>query len=243
MCDGRECIVRTRRARTTPLIHIANLFFHCAGNPVRVISSRGQWLKWEVDSFKLLNGEEFLALAKPPATVVTERLPGSSLAWHFQEGSFREEMLDSAAAELKRAHQLHCPELNGPWSHGDANLANFLFDPATGRTRIIEIVPECSLSASGRHAEDLFLQDLAGCISKERWLPAALRFVNSYDRDEVARCLMAKLEVPNGIPRLWWWIRCNYITIAEMRVRIEFLRCGPIFKLFPSRNPYFWSNR
>ena len=226
--DGRECIVRKRGPGMAPLIRIANLFFVRAGNPARVCGTPEYWLKWEVDCFKLLNGNEALAFAEPPATVVTERLPGNSLVWHLQEGTFREEMLDSAAIELKRVHQLPCPELKGLWSHGDANLTNFLFDPATGRTRIIdfEIVHECTMPAEERHAEDLlvFLQDLVGCIDEERWLPAALRFIGSYGQPEVVHHLKAKLVVPGGIPRLWWWIRCNYIGISEMKARMEALR-------------------
>jgi hypothetical protein len=137
-------------------------------------------------------------------------------------------MLVAAALELKRVHQIHCPELNSLWSHGDANLANFLYDPATGRARIIdfEIVPEGPLGADGRHAEDLlvFLQDLAGCVQRERWLSAALSFLDVYGRPEVVAQLKPKLAVPGGIPGLWCWIRSNYIGLKELRERFEELR-------------------
>ena len=228
--EGRPCIVRKRGVAVAPVIHLANRFFGWAGNPVRVCSSRAEWQKWEVDSFKLLNGEEWLAFAEGTSTVVTEILPGKSLARHLEEGSFREEMLDSAAAELRRAHQIDCPELGGSWSHGDANLANFLFDPVSGRSRIIdfEIVPQSGMAATERQAGDLlvFLQDLAGCIARERWVPAALRFLEAYGEPERIACLRAKLVLPGGIPRLWWWIRSNYIGIAELRSRIEELRAA-----------------
>jgi len=144
------------------------------------------------------------------------------------EGTFQEPMLDSAAVELKRAHDLYCPALKGAWSHGDANLTNFLFDSSTGRTRIIdfEVLHHDSLSADERHAEDLlvFLQDLCGCINAERWLPSAKRFIDAYGRPEVVRQLKIKLVVPKGIPRLWWWIRCNYIRFSEMEARLSAIR-------------------
>lgn len=226
--DGRECIVRKRGAGTKLLVKVANWFFPYAQNPARVCESDQEWQKWEVNCFQLLNGRDVIAFAEGPAAVVTEILPGKSLAQYFEEGSFQEAMLDSAARELKRAHQLECPELNGKWSHGDANLTNFLFDPITGRTGIIdfEVIHDAALSAEERHAEDLlvFLQDLCGCIDVERWLPAALRFLKKYDSPQVIAHLKRKLVVARGIPRLWWWIRCNYLGMGELEGRIKALR-------------------
>lgn len=226
--QGQACIVRTRGAGAAPIIKVANLFFRLAHNPVRVCPTSGEWLQWELHCFKLLHGDQAVAFAQPPATVVTEIFPGHSLAWHFEQGSFQEEMLESAALEMRRAHQTLCPILKAQWSHGDANLANFLFDPATGRARIIdfEIVPDGTLGEAERHAEDLlvFLQDLAGCIDRERWLPAAQRFLKSYRQPGVIEQLKPRLAVPGGIPGLWWWIRSNYIGLAELRERFELLR-------------------
>ena len=226
--DGRECFVRKRGASALALVRVANLFFERVENPVKVCVSHAEWQKWEVDCFKLLNGEEFLVFAEPPCSVVTERIPGDSIAFHFDHGTFCEEMLDSAAAELRRCHQLHCAAFDGAWSHGDANLTNFLIDPNSGRTRIIdfEVVHHPTLREEERHAEDLlvFLQDLCGCIENARWVPAATRFLNGYGRPEVIGRLKEKLVVPGGIQRLWWWIRCNYLGPVEMEKRMEALR-------------------
>jgi len=44
-------------------------------------------------------------------------------------------MLRAAGNELRRAHQLWSDEYDGPWSHGDASMSNFIYDKRTHRGR------------------------------------------------------------------------------------------------------------
>jgi hypothetical protein len=186
------------------------------------------WQQREAESFNLLNGEKFHAFSEVPRKVCAEQIPGKSIASHFEEGTFLDEMLDAAAAELRRAHALRCEEFDGPWSHGDANLANFLYDETERRARMIdfELVHHRSLSAEQRQADDLlvFLQDLCGCISAESWLPAATRFLERYGSAPVVDELKKRLDVPRGLPLVWWVIRANYVPPAELRRRFDALR-------------------
>jgi hypothetical protein len=226
--DGREVWVKQRRRWSGLVIRCANLFFGLVGQPVCVRVSSRDWQQWETECFTLLHGEKFCAFAEEPRKVCAERLPGKSIASHFVEGSFSEEMLDAAAAELRRAHALTCAEFDGPWSHGDANLANFLFDETECRARMIdfELVHHRSLPAELRQADDLlvFLQDLCGCISPDRWLPAAAHFLEAYGNGPVIGALKMRLQVPHGLPLVWWIIRANYVPPAELRRRFDALR-------------------
>jgi len=226
--NGREVWVKQRRSWSGPVVRCANFFFHLAGQPMRVRVDPQAWQCWETDCFNLLHGGEFRAFSEEPRTVCTDKIPGLSLARHFEQGTFLEEMLDAAAAELRRGHELQCAGFNGLWSHGDANLANFLFDETGRRARMIdfEMVHEPSISYAERQADDLlvFLQDLCGCISRDRWLPAAVRFLEGYGRAEVLDRLIERLQVPRGLPLVWWVIRANYVPPSDLRRRFDALR-------------------
>jgi aminoglycoside phosphotransferase (APT) family kinase protein len=117
----------------------------------------------------------------------------------------------------------------GAWSHGDANLANFLFSENENRALLIdfELAHPRDLSADQRHAEDLltFLQDLLGCCTREEdWVPFARRFLDAYGDNAPTEILRARMAIPRGIPRVWWWIRTNYISAATLRRRVAALR-------------------
>ena len=225
--EGREVWVKQRRRWTDPVIWCANLFFRRIGQPVSVHTSVSLWQQWEIGSFNLLNGDRFFAFPENPRKVCAERIPGESMAAHFKNQTFSEEMLEAAAAELRRVHALYSPAFKGLWSHGDANLANFIYDQNERRTRMIdfELIHHRSLSAEDRQADDLlvFLQDLCGCISADCWLPAALRFLKGYGREPVLASLNNRLNIPSGIPLVWWVIRSNYIPPRELRQRFKAL--------------------
>jgi hypothetical protein len=227
--DGRALLIKRRRLASGPLAQTANLFFRAARHPVFVWSDARAWQRWEVNAFNLLHANRYCAFPIGSRTVCADILPGQSLAEHFVNGTFECAMLDAAGLELRRAHRLHSPFFNGPWSHGDPNLANFLFSQHEQHARLIdfEVVHQRWMPAMARHVEDLlsFLQDLLGCAPKGTWLPSAQRFLDAYGCDQVLRdALRERLLLPHGVPRVWWWIRTNYVPLGSIRRRIERLR-------------------
>ncbi len=227
--DGRALLVKRRRLVSAPLARTANLFFRAARHPVFVWSDARQWQRWEVGSFNLLHAKQFCAFPAGPRTVCADILPGLSLAEHFVRGTFELPMLDAAGCELRRAHNFHSGFFGGPWSHGDPNLANFLYSTQDKHARLIdfEVVHQPQLPAMTRHVEDLlsFLQDLLGCAPKGAWLPSAQRFLDAYGCEKRLRdALRDRLLLPRGIPLIWWWIRTNYVPPSSIRCRLEHLR-------------------
>jgi hypothetical protein len=227
--DGRALLVKRRRLASVPLAQTANLFFRAARHPVFVWADTGVWQQWEVNTFNLLHAKRFRAFPMGSRTVCADILPGTSLAEHFVRGTFDSAMLDAAGMELRRAHELHSGFFEGPWSHGDPNLANFLFSAQEQNARLIdfEVVHQRRMPALARHVEDLlsFLQDLLGCAPKGTWLDSALRFLDAYGCDRaVVSGLRERLLLPKGIPGIWWWIRTNYVPLKSIQSRLERLR-------------------
>lgn len=231
MRDGRAVWVKRRRRGSTGVIRLANWFFQKARNPVRIWDQLDAWQRWEIDCFKMLNGDAFGAFAEGPDVVCADKIPGRSLDDHLANGGLSDAMLTAAARELRTAHAHWSAELGGPWSHGDPHLANFIYDDVSGRARMIdfEVIHETSIPPEERHADDLlvFLQDMVGLVPGERWLPAALHFIRAYDHPEVAARLRERLVIPRGVAaRAWWIIRTNYLARGELRRRIGDLRAA-----------------
>ena len=227
--DGRALLVKRRRFASGALAQTANLFFRAARHPVFVWADAGTWQRWEVSSFNLLHAGQYRAFAAGARTVCADILPGISLAEHYAQGTFESAMLDAAGSELRRAHALHSPFFGGPWSHGDPNLANFLFSTHDQSARLIdfEVVHQRRLPAVTRHIEDVlsFLQDLLGCAPEGTWLFSAQRFLDAYGSDRTLRnALRERLQLPNGVPCVWWWIRTNYVPLRSIRRRLGELR-------------------
>jgi hypothetical protein len=221
--------VKRRKRGSGPIIATANLFFRLAGNPVRVLGRSGAWQRWEIECFRLLNGDHFRAFADGWRTVRLEHIPGVSMCDLLTEQKLTGAMIDAAARELARTHAIRSEQLRGPWSHADARLANFIYDENEDRARLIdfEVIHTGALSPDERHADDLlvFLQDLMGRLPDERWLPDALRFAGAYGRPEVIAALKRRLVVPShGVPRLWWGIRTRHLPHAELTRRATSLR-------------------
>jgi len=225
---GRTLRVKRRKHGSEQIAALANTFFPLAQAPITVLGDLKEWQRWEIDCFKLLNGDEFQAFAVGPRTVCAEKLPGRSLRRMAHIGKLHTRALQSAAAEVRRAHKLFFAAFNGPWSHGDLHMGNVIFDERNDRARLIdfEIVHPASMSAVSRHADDLlgFLQDMAGTVSARQWLPFALCFLDAYGRRRVIARLTRLLVVPNGIPGFWWKIRCNFLDRGKMVRRFDALR-------------------
>ncbi|HZJ13510.1 MAG TPA: hypothetical protein VFD27_00590, partial [Chthoniobacteraceae bacterium] len=226
--DGRACWIKRRRAASGPIMAIANRFFTLAGNPVCALADPRVWQRWEIACFLQLHGDLFRAFACGKWAVGADELPGESLSRHLNAGTLSPEMLAAAGRELRRAHDCHCAEFGGPWSHGDPHSGNFIYDDASGRARLIdfEVMHYRSLPADERHADDLlvFLQDLVGRISSDGWLPGARAFLEAYGRPEIVRLLDQRLVVPRGLARLWWSVRTTYLPQKELAQRITALR-------------------
>jgi hypothetical protein len=229
MRDGREVLVKRRKLAGGSLAQTANIFFRAARHPVFVWADSGAWQRWEVASFNMLHAKQFRAFPDGARTVCADILPGASLAEHFVNGTFECGMLEAAGSELRRVHGLHSEFFDGPWSHGDPNLANFLFCPRENAARLIdfEVVHERRLPVMTRHVEDVlsFLQDLLGCAPRGTWLASAQRFLEAYGCEPALRtALRERLRLPHGVPRVWWWIRTNYVPLRSIRSRLERLK-------------------
>jgi hypothetical protein len=227
---GQPVVVKTRTATSQQIAETANLFFGLANIPIRFLSKMEDWQRWEIDCYHMLNGDAFRAFAVCANGICVEKVPGRSLWDHMIEGTLTRPMVEAAATELRRAHQLWSAEFGGPWSHADATMQNVMYDEKTGRARLIdfEIMHERSLSAPERHADDLvvFLLDLVAKGRRANWLPLAIRFAHTYAVREVIAEIKKHLVVPTGLARIWWNVRTSFANTAKVKRRIELLRNG-----------------
>lgn len=227
--EGRAFWIKRRRRLAGPIMACANRFFRVVGNPIAALTETGAWQHWEVDCFLRLHGERFHAFGDGAGAVAAEEVPGRSLSQHLDAGTLTPAMFAAAGRELRRAHQMECAHFpDGAWSHGDSHAGNFIYEEGSDRARLIdfEVRHDATLSAEERHADDLlvFLQDIAGRIPAEQWLPGAAAFLGGYGSLEVVRRLRERLVVPGGLARIWWAVRTTYLAPAELRRRIGALR-------------------
>jgi hypothetical protein len=226
--DDRLMWVKRRRRGSRMLALSANFFFRLASNPVSVLDKTKVWRQQEIANFHLLNGKEFLAFSGDEDSVWLECLPGSDLDTLNQEGRLEPGVFYAAGLEFRRVHGLFSPRFRGPWSHGDPNFGNVIFDESTQRVRLIdfETVHIETLSADVRHADDIavFLLDLIGGVAEENLTAAATAFLEGYNRPDIWELAQSKLVIPNGFGRLWWGIRTEYVPVAILRRRLALLR-------------------
>ncbi len=226
--DGRSMWVKRRRRGSRALALGANLFFRLAGNPVSVLEDSQVWRQQEVASFRLLNGEEFLAFSGDDGSVWLERLPGTDFDTLNEEGRLEVGMFYSAGLEFRRVHALYSPRFRGAWSHGDPNFGNVIIDERTQRVRLIdfETVHVQTLSPDERHADDVavFLLDLLGSVPEESLPVMAAAFLAGYDRPAIWGRVQRRLVIPSGLGRLWWGIRTEYAPPRVLRRRLTLMR-------------------
>jgi hypothetical protein len=225
---GRRVVIKHRNAYSEQLADLANLYFRMSDIPIRFWTKVGDWKRWEIDCFRMLNGDRFHAFSSGAKTICIDKLPGKSLWAHLNRGTLTRQMLEAAAHELRRAHQFWSDEFRGPWSHGDAGMENVVFNEKTGRARLIdfEITHDQSLPAATRHADDLlvFLLDLAAVAPNERWLLFALQFLDAYGNLDVIAELKNQLALPNGMAWIWWGVRTSFANPAKIKQRLAKLR-------------------
>src|SRR5437667_1948281 len=135
---GRQVVVKCRNVYSEQLADLANLYFRISGIPIRFWSNTKDWRRWEVECFKMLNGDRFRVFASGAKTVCFDKLPGESLWEHMNRGTLTRAMLEAAGREFGRAHQFWSDEFAGPWSHGDATMTNVIYNEKTGRARLID---------------------------------------------------------------------------------------------------------
>jgi len=224
----RRVVIKRRNGYSEQLAELSNLYFRMAGIPIRFWAKVEDWRRWEVECFKMLNGDRFRAWASGDKTVCADKLPGKSLWEHLEQRRLSREMVEAAGHEFRRAHQLRSHEFRGPWSHGDAGANNVIYDEKTGRARLIdfEIVHDKSLPARSRQADDLlvFLLDLIAVAPNPQWLTLALSFLNAYGNTAVICELEDELAVPNGMAWIWWGVRTSFANPAKVKRRLEKIR-------------------
>jgi hypothetical protein len=228
--QGKWVWVKRRRWGSELIAAQANLFFRLAQGRVHVWVDPEKWQHWEIYCFRLLQEPSFRAFAEGSHTVCMDAIPGMHLCEHLKRGTLTTRALEAAARELRRAHELWCPQFDDWWSHGDPHLDNVVYDESTNRARLIdfEVVHVQSLPAVLRHADDLlvFLQDLVCRVSAREWLPFALCFINAYGRPEAIAELTRLLFVPTGLPGVWWKLRTENFERLELIRRVDTLRAA-----------------
>jgi hypothetical protein len=224
----RPVVVKRRTSTSEQITEMANLYFSWCGLPIRFWSKIGDWRRWEIESFNMLNGDRFRAHASGERCVIEDKLAGESLWEHMNRRTLTKGMLAAAAQELHRAHQFWSDDFAGRWSHGDATTTNVIYDSKTDRARLIdfEIIHETRLPARARHADDLLvlLLDMAGIVSSRQWLPFALEFLRAYNDPKVIRELKKQLILPGGLAWIWWEVRTNFAAPAKIKWRLGRLR-------------------
>ena len=225
---GKPVVVKTRNPGSEQIADSANLFFRLAGIPIHFCSEIAEWQQWEVECYRLLNGDAFRAFTVGNHSVCIEKVPGRSLWDHMVDGTLTRQIMQAAAKEFRRAHQLWSGQFDGPWSHADATMQNVIYDPKSDRARLIdfEIMHDNSLPASARHADDLVvcLLDLVAKGPIRQWLPLAVAFLESYGDRNVLAEMDQRLVIPTGLARIWWNVRTSFANAAKVKRRIGRLR-------------------
>jgi hypothetical protein len=225
---GRCLVVKRRNLYGARAADLINFYFGLADIPIRFLSDVRKWRRWEVNCFKMLNGDRFRASVTDARTICIDKLPGRSLWDHMKQGTLNKRMLEAAGREFRRAHQCRPEKSSGPWSHADASMTNVIYDGKSGRARLIdfEIVHEKSRPAVARHADDLrvFLLDMVETVSARQWLPFAICFLRAYADRAVVAELKKQLVVPSGLALIWWNVRTNFVKNATVERRLKALR-------------------
>jgi hypothetical protein len=222
--------VKRRQVGSGVIVLFANLFFRLAGAQIHLWFSLKRWQSWEVACFRLLYGRTLQVYPEGKRTVCAEKVPGISLRDCVINSTLAIPAIAAAGKELRRAHGLWCSELGDYWSHGDPHLENLIYDPQTGRARLIdfELIHDKSLPALKRHADDLlvFLQDLMSCVTAEEWIPFACALLDAYDQSAIVDEARKRLIVPGGWFAIWWKLRTDYLSRDLMIERINSLQAA-----------------
>src|SRR2546428_2580417 len=124
---GKPVVVKTRSPSSEQIADSANLFFRLASIPIRFCSKIEEWQQWEVECYRLLNGDAFRAFTVRNHSVCVEKVPGRSLWDHMIEGTLTRLMMQAAAREFRRTHQPWSGQFSGTRSPPDATTQNVVY--------------------------------------------------------------------------------------------------------------------
>jgi len=227
---NRHVVVKRRNIYGKRAADLINFYLRLADIPIRFLSDVREWRRWEVGCFRMLNGDRFRASVTDLRTISLHKLPGQSLWEHMKAGTLNRQILRAAGREFRRAHDQRPHRSKEPWSHADASMTNVIYNPKSGRARLIdfEIVHVESLPTLARHADDLrvFLLDMVGTVPASQWLPFAVSFLRAYGNREVMAELRKQLVVPGGLALIWWSVRTNFVKSAQVKRRLKELRAA-----------------
>jgi hypothetical protein len=219
----RTIWMKRRKLGADAIILAGNVFLTTSNSRIQMFPSAQRWVRWEVESFRLLNGDAFACGELDNRTVWFDHIPGKSLREILAETS-APAAVRAAAREFARGHGLQCPLRGVPWSHGDPHLGNVIYDDVADRARIIdfETTHDARLSAIDRQADDLltFILELMAKSGAAAARTAA-DFLCEYGRQDVLRELRRRLVLPVEMELLLWRTRTDH---AAPRVIAQWLR-------------------
>ena len=226
--DGQTFWLKKRRRGYRFIIEAGNIFLTCSRSNIIMFAHPQHWQDWEIHSYRLLYGNCFVAQADGNRAVLLEEIPGQSLRQYLSQDLLTPTIIEAAAHEFRRVHQLACPRLQAPWSHGDPHLGNVLYDPHSDRARLIDFetrhIP--TLRSADRHTDDLlvFLLDLLGHDQSENWLPLSLHFLRGYNQPALWPVLQQRLVKPRGLELILWKARTEHLATDRLYHRVDALR-------------------
>jgi len=57
-------VIKRRNGHSEQLADLANLYFRMSNTPIRFWSKIEDWKRWEVECFKMLNGDRFVLILR-----------------------------------------------------------------------------------------------------------------------------------------------------------------------------------
>lgn len=212
---GKLVWVKQRRPFMDGIIALGNIFLRFSHSRIIMFPDCREWWEWELHCFRLIYGNEIAADNLDKRGFWVENIPGKSLLSRLSTQNLSEEMFDAAGAEFRRVHGLWCDKIKDYWSHGDPHLANVLYDSENNTANLIdfETKHEQNLTATERHADDLlvFVLDTLGRLPESEAIQFSQKFLQSYGKEEVLQSLKQRLMVPQGLERVLWVTRTNYL--------------------------------
>lgn len=226
--DGQTFWLKKRRRGYRFIIKVGNIFLTWSRSNIIMFAHPQHWQDWELHSYRLLYGNYFVAQANGNRAILLEEIPGQSLRQYLSEDLLTPAIIQAAAHEFRHVHQLICPRLQIPWSHGDPHLGNVLYDYHSNRAWLIDFETRHNLTlrAADRYADDLlvFLLDLLGHDQSENWLPLSLHFLKAYNQPELWPILRQRLVKPRGLELILWKARTEHLATGRLYHRVDTLR-------------------